>query len=177
MIIQKEERRKRLVDAGVPQLFLDALNEIDKYDDLQFMIREPDSFYFYIDTIYKSYKSIKDFNIVPVFEGSNGDIFYVYLFNEQEQKFAQFELENDELYADYGTSFSLMLANLLIDFYEFADELSIEELSKIGQQIGAQFADKLFKKLEMADEESLRKSFESDNNWRKKNLEEIIKSS
>ncbi|BDD12076.1 hypothetical protein FUAX_45080 (plasmid) [Fulvitalea axinellae] len=166
-----------MIDAGVPQLFLDALKDIDKYDDLQFMIREPDSFYFYIDTIYNSYKSIKDFNIVPVFEGSNGDVFYVYLFNEQEKKFAHFTLENDELYSDYGTSFSLMLANLLIDLYEFAYELPIEELSKIGREIGAQFSDELFKKLEMAGEESLRKFFESDNNWRKKYLEEIIKSS
>lgn len=177
MIISKEERRKSLIDAGVPKPFLDALKNIDKYDHLRFMIREPDSFYFYIDTIYESYKSIKDFNITPVFEGDNGDVFYVYLFNEQEQKFAHFELENDELYSDYGGNFSLMLANLLIDLYEMAEELSIEELSKIGQEIGAPFAGELFKELENADEENLRSSFKSDDNWRKKNLVQIIKSS
>ena len=177
MIISKEERRKYLMDAGVPQQFLNALADIDKYDPLRFMIREPDSFYFYIDTIYKSYKSIKDFNIAPIFEGDNGDVFYVYLFNEKEQKFAHFELENDELYSDYGVYFSLMLANLLIDLYEIADELSIKELSKIGQEIGAPFAVELFKELEKVDEENLRSSFESDKVWRNNNLKKITKSS
>lgn len=156
--------------------FLESLKNIQPEDRLRYIIKEPDDFYYYINTIYQNYKCIKGYNIVPVFESSNGDEFYVYLFNDKEQKFAHFELENDELYSDYGTSFDLMLANLLIDFYEFADNLSISELIKKGEMIGASFSNQLFTELEKADKQSLRRSFELDRKWRENNLNQIIKS-
>lgn len=175
MIISKEDRKEMLLKVGVPRVFLDTLDNIQNERELRFMIKQPDDFYFYIISIYQNYQCIKDYNIVPVFEGDNGDEFYVYLFNDKEQKFAHFELENDELYSDHGTSFDLMLANLLIDLYEFAEDLSISELVKKGEMIGAKFSKQLFEQLVVAEENNLRSSFELDKKWRKNNLKEIVK--
>ncbi|MDF1698228.1 MAG: hypothetical protein P1U56_20435 [Saprospiraceae bacterium] len=177
MIVSKENRKEKLLQIGVPEAFLKTLENIQNESELSCMIKEPDDFYYYIDSIYQNYKCIKDYNIVPIFDGDNGDKFYVYLFNDEEQKFAHFELENDELYSDHGTSFDLMLANLLIDLYELAEELSISELTKKGEMIGAKFSKQLFKQLVVAEEKNLRSSNELDKKWRKNNLTEIVKSS
>jgi len=176
MIISKEERKEALLKIGVPEAFLKTLENIENENELRCMIKEPEGFYYYIDSIYQNYECIKEYNILPVFEGDNGDEFYVYLFNDQEQKFAHFELENDELYSDHGTSFDLMLADLLIDLYELAEDLSISELIKKGEMIGAKFSKQLFEQLVVTEENNLRSSYELDKKWRKDNLKEIIKS-
>lgn len=174
MIVLKEHRIKKLLEVGVPEVFLKALEKINQDSHLRFMIKEPDGFYFYINDIHPEYECIKDYNIAPIFEGDNGDVFYVYLFNAKAEKFACFSLENDRLYSDYGTSFDLMLANLLVNLYEFADDLSIEELTNKGEAMGGKFSRELFKQLKEADDKHLRSTFHSDKKWRADNLGRII---
>jgi hypothetical protein len=176
MNVIKENRFQRLVDLGVPGQFLEILKKSKEHEQLRYMIREPESFYYYIEQIHDTYSSIKEYNIIPIYEVDNGDVFYVYLYNEKNQMFARIDLEFDELAFNYGTNFNLMLADLLIEIYE-EGELSIEEFSKFGIEIGVNFATELYKRLEEAEQAGLRRTFEDDKIWRNTNIEMIIKNS
>ncbi|MEL6699420.1 MAG: hypothetical protein AAFP89_24495 [Bacteroidota bacterium] len=144
MIVSREKREEVLRNAGVPQVFLEILKKVEKDEVLRFVIREPENFYFSIDYFYPRDNFLKDYHIAPIFEDEDGHNFYVFLFNEKEQKFAAFSLEENELNSDYGASFDLMLADLLIVLFQSSDDLSIQDWEVKGKEMGVEFAPRLF---------------------------------
>lgn len=174
MIIEAEKRRDILVSAGVPEQFLSAIEYPERFEDLKFMAKAPDGFYFYMPSVLDNYKILSGYDVTPIYEGSNGDTYYVLLTRDEEIRFIHFELEQDSIYEDYGSSFQLMLADFLIDYYEFATEVSIEQLSDYGVKLGFKNAKRLFEALEEADQNGIRKTFELDKKWRNEVLPKIV---
>ncbi|MBD3657599.1 hypothetical protein [Marinobacter sp.] len=174
MIVEAEKRKEVLVAAGVPEEFLSAIDSPNSFEDLEFIAKAPDGFYFYLPPVFKNYKILKGYDVTPIYEGSNGDTYYVLLTRDQEVRFVHFELEQDAIYSDYGNKFQFMLADFLIDYYEFATEVSIAQLSDYGVKLGFENSKALFEALEHADENGMRKTFELDENWRKENLPQFV---
>ncbi len=172
MITSEETRRGKLLSVGVPAKFLDALDNSLDFDDLELIARYPESSYFYLPEIQKHYSSISDYEITPIFEGVNGDIFSVMLTKGKEVRFVSFELENDEIYEDFGDSFPLMHANLMIELYEVS-ESSLAELIKCGERMGCEKSMELFNGLSLADSNRERETFEKDREWRSTSLMKI----
>lgn len=173
MLTNPENRIAKLKAAGVSDQFLQALEDLHEFGDLKYVIQPPEAAYFYLPSVCDSYGCLSGSEVTPVFEGSNGDVFYVLLSTNRESKFVYFELENDEIYGDFGSNFLGLLAHLLIEFYEFS-ELSVSELTVLGERMGFENAEALFQALEQADQSKLRSTFESDCNWRKQNVPRII---
>lgn len=174
MIIEKEKRRDKLLEYGVPATFLDAIDNTKEFDDLEFIVKYPDIVYWYLSDILPIYEILQGYDVTPIYEGGNGDTFYVLLSNANETRFVHFELENDEIYDDYGSNFMLMFVDFLIYYYESADETSIETLTGYGKKMGFPKSAELFKSLEEADRVDLRKTFELDKQWRRENVSRFL---
>lgn len=174
MITNIDKRRETLIAAGVPEKLLSAINEPSEFQDLEFVAKNPEGFYFYLDSVWQDYEILSGYQVTPIYEGCNSDSYYVLLSNQHEKRFVHFELEQDEIYDDYGANLGLMFANFLIDYYKFADEVEIEQLIDYGHKMGFKESEKLFRQLESADNNQLRATFESDKEWRENNLPEII---
>ena len=128
----------------------------------------------YLPDIENDYSILNGFDITPIFDGSNGDTFWVLLSNENESKFVHFELEADEIYDDYGSSFNKLLANLVIDLYENMDDLESEELVGKVKSLGFEKAKDFIESIRSADEKELRMTTEDDEKWRKENIPMFI---
>ena len=105
MITPKENRRQKLIAASVPEKFLDAIDNSSDFEDFEYLVCYPSSAYFYLPTIQNEYSILLDYEITPIFDGCNGDTFNVMLTKENEIRFIHFELENDEIYDDFGKKF------------------------------------------------------------------------
>ena len=121
MLIPEEERREALLRAGVPETFLDAIDNLEEYGALQYLILEPEAAYDYLPTIEDEYEILDGYDIVPICDGPNGDSFYVLLLGSEGFRFVYFELEADEIYHDFKDSFQRLLAHLVIDWVEFTE--------------------------------------------------------
>lgn len=174
MIIQKEDRRKKLIENGVLPAFLDVIDDTSKFEDLKYIFKYPDSAYFYLPDIYPSYEILKGYDVTPICDGGNGDTFHMLLTRDDEVRFVHFELENDQIYNDYGNNFMLMFVDFLIEYYEFADQTSIETLIGYGIKMGFPKSTEIFNALEAADSNHLRKTFELDKQWRKDNVQNFL---
>lgn len=174
MITPREYRAEVLLRAGVPRAFLDAMDHLDSVAKLRYCIARPDGAYHYLPQIAPAYKALMGWDITPVCDGANGDVFFVHMAYGNLTRFAHFELEVDEIYDDYGPNFQRMLADLLIDYYEFDDEAEIDELVAVGQKLGFVNSVGLFSALEQASENDARRTFELDKKWRKATLPGII---
>ena len=173
MITPRNLRHETLVLAGVPAAFLNALDHLAEYGDLQFIASKPDAAYFYLPQISDVYSTLQGQTITPIFDGTNGNTFYVHLSGKSGNRFVFFELENDEIYQDFGADFQFMLAHLLIEFYEFS-ESATDDLVGVGQALGFRQARSLFEALEQADEIRARKTFELDSAWRRVHIPRIV---
>ena len=170
MIIEPENRRAKLESVGVPAAFLDAIDSPEQFKGLEFIAQKPEGTYFYLPDIYEDYDCLQGYDITPIYEGSNGDTFHVHFSNEHESKFVHFELEQDEIYDDFGSNFMYMLADLLIEYFEFDPDLGTEAFILYGEAMGFPNASQLFNALAQAD----RHTFELDAQWRREHLPEII---
>lgn len=159
---------------GVPIEFLSAIDNVSAFEDLEFIVKYPEGTYWYLKDIYPKYSCLSGYDVTPIYEGRNGDTFYVMLSKPGEVRFVHFELENDEIYDDYGNNFMLMLANFLISYYEFATEIDIEKLAEYGVKMGFKNSSQLFSALEKADKDRLRSTFELDKKWRNENLVKYV---
>jgi len=174
MIIERDKRRKKLIEHGVISAFLDTIDNIGEYQDLEFIVKYPDSAYWYLTDIYPSYSIFNGYDVTPIYEGGNGDTFYVLLSNKDETRFVHFELENDEIYNDYGSDFRFMFVDFLIGYYEFADEPSVDGLAESGLKMGFPKSADLFRSLESADKNGLRNTFDLDKKWREENVQKFL---
>lgn len=174
MITHIDKREEKLVAAGVPKALLAAIDKPSEFRNLEFVAKKPDGFYFCPESIWQDYEILSGFEVTPIYEGCNSDIYYVLLSKKHENRFVCFGLEQDEIYDDYGSNFSLMFASFLIDYYQFSDEVTLEELIDYGLRMGFTQSEKLFKELENADNNQFLTTFEEDKKWRNQILYEII---
>ena len=174
MITQKEDRYDKLISYGVPKEFLDGINSSKQDEELEYLLVAPDGSYFYLKDICNQYSILKGYEITPIYEGANGDTFWVLLSNEEEYKFVHFELEQDEIYDDYGKNFNHLLADFIIKFYDSAVDLELEEIIKRSAKLGFVNANKFLHALQEADKNGLRKTFETDDQWRAENIKLYI---
>ena len=173
MITPPDRRLQRLLEAGVPGCFLEALDDLESLGDLQCVVRPPDSAYFYLPRICDERLSLAGFEVTPIFDGVNGDTYHVLLSKGPEARFARFGLEADEIHADYGNDFRLMLADLLIDLYEFSED-DLPALAATGRQLGLANPEVLLQALHDANRAGARKTFESDAAWRASHVLRIV---
>jgi hypothetical protein len=173
MITPREHRRQKLQSHGVPVAFLDAIDKPPS-EDLEFILRFPDGAYFYLKTIESVYSILRGYDITPIYDGGNGDTYWVLLSNSTESRFVHFELEHDEIYDDYGDNFMLLLADFVIQFYEFADELDNSDIVNVARKIGFVRAEEFISALALADKQGLRNTFDSDAEWRRNSISRFV---
>jgi len=176
MLTPIENRTEKLKAAGVFPEFLYAQDHPDEFSELQYEWEFPKAAYFYLPQISGENSYLAGWNITPVFDNSNGDIYHVHMERDGLEKFARLYLEISEIGKDFGADFRYLLADFLIDLYESAEfsEQSIDDLGKTGERLGFVNARQLFSALEDATEKKLRGSFEGDREWRETNLPLII---
>ena len=174
MIVEAKKRREKLLSAGVPPSFLDAMEDPSAFEELAYLARYPEGFYLEMPRVIGGYSILRGYAVTPVYEDGNGDIYSVLLSSDEETRFVRFPRERDEIYKDFGADFQYMLADLLIEYYEFATDLSVEVLSAHGERIGCPRASRLFKALADAEGSGARRSFELDNEWRRDVLPGLV---
>jgi len=173
MITLEVDRRIKLKSHGVPTKFLDAIDSASSHKIFESVLKYPESGYSYLNTI-KTYKIFQGYDVTPIYDGINEDTFWMLLSNSTEAKFVHFELEQDEIYNDYGDNFMWMLADLIVHLYESKDELSIVELIELSEELGFPNSELFLRALEKADEDGLRKTFKLDGSWRKEHIPKYI---
>ncbi|MDD1794429.1 hypothetical protein LRP50_14945 [Enterovibrio sp. ZSDZ42] len=154
MIVQEESRKENLLSAGVTSQFIDAIDRLEELGEIQYQIQKPESAYWYLPSIENEYEILRGFDITPICDGSNGDSFYVLLSKPDERKFVYFELEADEIYNDFGGSFQLLLAHIIIDLMDFSEEQSIEDITKFADGLGLLKAKEVINTVSALDEDT-----------------------
>lgn len=170
-LISEEHRVGSLLSFKIPLSFLKVIEQdIIKYN---IGIVTPTNFYKYSESILKTIKVKGNSSIIPICENANENIYYLLFINQKDKSFVKYGLEYGIL-KEYKLGFYELLADILISAYENYDTVPINKLSDIGKKLGANFSEKLFKSLEQATLNRKRNTFESDANWRKKNIPKII---
>jgi hypothetical protein len=144
-LIPVEERKSELLKFGAPQKFIENIGNIS---ELKFSVEKADNAYFYIPTI-ANYKILEGLNIIPIY--NRGECFYVFGYTEKVQKIFYFELENDEIYKEYGTNWNLLLLDIMFEYFE--DEidrnLTVKTFKNVGDQLGFEKSESLYKLLDI----------------------------
>lgn len=174
MITPRADRRHRLIAKGVPEPFLDAIDDSGNDGQLRFMLRYPEGAYFYLPDVIDTYRILKGWEITPIYEGCNEDTFWVMLSNPVQTKFVHFELEQDEVYTDYGADPQLLVADFVVRYYESAHTQGVDQIAQFARKIGLSKGGELLEALEDADRNGLRSTFEGDECWRQENLPRFI---
>jgi hypothetical protein len=144
-LIPIEERISQLRKFGANKNFVKNIGNIE---ELEFSVEKVDSAYFYLPTI-ANYSILQGLQIIPIY--NECDSFYVFGYNDTVQKIFYFELENDEIYKDYGTNWNLLLLDILFQYFEdeIERDLTIETFQKVGDKLGFQKSETLYKLLDI----------------------------
>ena len=144
-LIPIEERESKLIKFGAHK---DFIKNIGKIDELKYRVESVDGAYFYFPTL-ANYEILSGLNIIPIYD--EGETFRVFGYNESIQKIFQFELENDKIYRDYGTNWKLLLFDIMFQYYEDDIEgtLNIKTFKKVGDKIGFNKSESLYKLLDI----------------------------
>ncbi|MFC5044671.1 hypothetical protein [Aquimarina hainanensis] len=104
-------------------------------------------------------------NIIPIYD--EGESFRVFGYNETIQKIFHFELENDEIYTDYGTNWNLLLLDIMFQYFndDIENGLDIVKFKTVGEKLGFDKSETLYKLLNIPVEEYNEKYNEIDS-WR-----------
>lgn len=144
-LIPIEQRKSELINFGANQTFVE---NIGKIDELKYRLESVNGAYFYLPTI-SDYKILKGLNIIPIFD--EGESFRVFAYNDSIQKIFHFELENDQIYNDYGTNWNLLFLDIMLQYFEdeIEQNLNIETFKKVGGKLGFDKSESLFKLLDI----------------------------
>ena len=139
-LVPKEHRVEMLLKFGIPQSFVE---NIGKVVELEFMVEPPDGAYFYFPTI-TDYKIIADSTITPIYDC--GETFHALVCQGNASRIIYFELEQDEIYKDYGLNWQLLLMNIMIEYFDSAveDGISEDAFCLVGSKIGFSKSKELF---------------------------------
>lgn len=167
-LISRDLRITELLKIGIPEVFLE---NIGKIDGLISRVEDVDSAYFYLPQI-SNYKILESFNVVPIFD--EGEIFCVFIYNENIRKIIRFSLEHDSVYEDYGINWNLLLLDIMFQYFEdqIDNDLSLENFVNVGNKIGFEYSEKLFHLLNIPIEDYNDKS-ENIDLWKQKITEEL----
>ncbi|RZJ55020.1 MAG: hypothetical protein EON49_21245 [Acidovorax sp.] len=176
MITPIDQRPARLADAGLPPGLLAAIDAAAHQPQaLHSIIGPPDAAYFYLPQVIEQRPALEGWEITPIGDGSNGAAFYVALSGaDTPLRYVRLTLENKDIDEDFGPHVDLLLAHLLIELYEFADDTPVEDLAQVGRNIGLTRAQSLLEALESASEDHVRSSLEGDRAWRRQVLPRIL---
>ena len=156
-LIPIEERESELIRFGAPKSFIE---NIGKIPELEYRVEKVDGAYFYFPTI-SNYEILNGLNIIPIYD--EGESFRVFGYNDSTQKIFHFELENDEIYNDYGTNWDLLFLDIMFQYFNDEDgELDIETFKKVGEKLGFGKSEALFELLDISIEEYNKKYNELD---------------
>ncbi|MDN5477842.1 MAG: hypothetical protein L0G39_12975 [Chryseobacterium sp.] len=160
-IIPKGNRVKELLNFGIPEVFVGNIGSIP---ELKYRIEDVEGAYFYLPTIL-NYKILNGKRIVPIFDC--GESFTVLITDNEGEKIIEFELENDQVYKDYGTNVDLMLMDIMIDYYDdhIDDGIDLEKYVSVGSRIGFNKSEDLFHLRNLPIDDYNSKSEDMDN-WR-----------
>jgi hypothetical protein len=157
----KPERRAQLLAAGVPEAFLRVLERDPMNDPLRGHLGETR----WVGAQVADSRLPRGFAALSLY-GEGAEALLV-LTRSDETRFVRFEAE-DGILDDYGGSFDLVLADLLIDLYE--EETPEAELEGWARELGFARLNELLAELEAAD----RSTFEKDEAWRATRLRELL---
>lgn len=160
-IVTKENRVKELLDFGLPKVFLENIGNIP---ELKYRVEDVDGAYFYLPTIL-NYKILSGKKVIPIFDC--GESFTMLISDNEIGHIINFELENDEVYEDYGTNIDLMLMDIMIDYFDDHpdDEIDLENYISVGLKIGFEKSEELFQLRNLSIEDYNSKS-ENTATWR-----------
>ncbi len=169
-ITNKRDRRKRLLAYGVPESFLDEVDNPSSLASIDRFCIYPDWLYSVFEDI-SHYDSLAGYEITPIADHGWSD-FSAVVSSADRTGFVKFNIESSDKFSRYESSFERLLAHILIQFFEAPDLhlLPVEELSRIGAKLGLPKSDELFSMLEAASaagQDSERSTFEGDDRWRK----------
>ena len=164
----KENRVGRLLENGIPKNFVENIGEIE---ELKYSVEKTDGAYFYIPII-SNYEIIIGHEITPIYDC--GDSFCVLAIKDNTKRIIYFELENDEIYRDYGLNWALVLLDIMIDYFDFAidDGMTIQEFEAVGEKIGFGKSKELFLLRNLSTEE-YNANFSDDEKWRQEIAEKL----
>ncbi|MGJ8685754.1 MAG: hypothetical protein ACSHWW_14075 [Nonlabens sp.] len=134
-LIEDSKRKEVLLQFGIPRVFLDAIDNIKTIDSkLTSCINYPKGAYYYLPKI-ANYSIYKGYNVVPICDSGQGDSFYLLLYNNTEQKIIYNEIEQDEIYANFGLNINAVITTILIEFYALMDDEEVEDRNKVLKKI------------------------------------------
>ena len=167
-LIPIEERESELIKFGAPKSFIE---NIGKIQELKFHVEKVDGAYFYFPTI-SNYQILKGLNIIPIFD--EGTTFRVFGYNESVQKIFHFELENDQIYTEYGTNWNLLLFDIMFQFFEDDkdEKLDLETFKRVGKKLGFDQSESLYELLDIPLAEYNEK-YEELEKWKKEIAEKL----
>ncbi len=144
-LIPIEERESELIRFGANQ---DFIENIGKIEELKYRVENIEGSYFYLPTI-SDYEILKGLNIIPIYD--EGESFRVFGYNNSIQKIFHFELESDQIYTDYGTNWNLLLFDIMFQYFGDEDEekINIETFKKVGDKLGFDKSESLYKLLDI----------------------------
>jgi len=144
-LIPIQERESELIRFGAPKSFIENIGNIP---ELEFRVEKVDGGYFYIPTI-SNYEILNELNIIPIYD--NGESFRVLGYNDFTQKIFHFELENDQIYNDYGTNWNLLFLDIMFQYFndDIEGGLDIETFKKVGEKLGFDKSESLYKLLDI----------------------------
>jgi len=141
-LIPKERRHDELIRFGAPKEFIE---NIGKIQELKYNVENVDGAYYYLPTI-ADYNILKGLNIIPIYD--EAESFTMFGYNDDEQKIFHFELENNQIYREYGTNWSLLLFDIMFQYFENnIDDINSKAFLEVGKKIGFIKAEQLFKLL------------------------------
>jgi hypothetical protein len=102
---------------------------------------------------------------VPIF--SCGESFTILVFDNETEKIVYFELENDQIYKDYGKNVDLMLMDIMIEYFDdhIDDEIILKNYISVGSKIGFEKSEELFQLRNLPIDDYNLKSYDMEN-WR-----------
>ncbi len=142
-LVPSEKRIEKLLEAGFDPTFLETIDHSSQIDfNLQSVITFPEGAYYYLPTI-SEYAIFEGYEVIPIGDVSQGDSFFTLLSNNLEQKIIYSEIEQDEIYLNFGMNFKLFSAHLLINYYELMDDIHFEQpevalniIAEMGEILG-----------------------------------------
>ncbi|WP_158974994.1 hypothetical protein [Cellulophaga sp. L1A9] len=167
-LISIEERESKLIEFGAPKKFIQSIGNIP---EIKFRVENVDAAYFYFPKI-TNYKILSGLNIIPIYD--EGNSFRVFGYNDSIQKIFHFELENDEIYTDYETNWELLLFDIMFQYYEddIDEILNIETFKKVGNKLGFDKSEPLYKLLDISLNEYNQK-YREIKVWKKEIIEKL----
>jgi len=139
-LVPIENRKQELLNFGFPKAFIDNIGNIA---ELRSRVENVDGAYFYLPQI-SNYKILKDQTVIPIFD--SGERFCVLIGNDEVKRIICFELENDEIYNDYGENWRMLLMDIMIQYFDdqIDNDISMERFVSVGEKIGFQESRQLF---------------------------------